>query len=188
MTVINKKVREAMVERLVKRAYDDQDKLMSKELQNLALPIYNAYHTPEQQALMQQLPSTLFARYTHIRLNSALVPETLYLYFPENAFHPNAYNVSNYVREDQLKDLNEDVYNLVKSTLLRYVKLQQDKQNLSEELHAVIQTARTYKKLWELWGDSYEVLKDLVPQAVGNPNYLPALNTTRLNKIIGLPV
>lgn len=188
MTVINKKVREAMVERLVKRAYDDQDKLMSKELQNLALLIYNAYYTPEQQALMQQLPSTFFVRYLYIRLNSTLVPETLYLHFPENAFHPYACNVSNYVLEDHLKDLNEDVYNLVKSTLLRYVKLQQDKQNLTEELHAVIQTARTYKKLWELWGDSYEVLKDLVPLAVGNPNYLPALNTARLNKIIGLPV
>lgn len=188
MTVINKKVREAMVERLVKRAYDDQDKLMSKELQNLALPIYNAYHTPEQQALMKQLPTTFFRSYPHMRLNSALVPETLYLHFPENTFHPYAYSVLNYVSEDQLKDLNEGVYNLVKSTLLRYVKLQQDKQNLSEELRAVIQTARTYKKLLELWGDSYEVLKDLVPLAVGNPNYLPALNTARLNKIIGLPV
>ena len=188
MTVINKKVREAMVERLVKRAYDAQDKLMNTDLQNLALPIYNAYHTPEQQALMQQLPSTFFAGYTHIRLNSALVPKILYLYFPENTFPSYAYDVSNYVHEGDLKDLNEDVYNLVKATLLRYVKLQQDKQNLSEELHAVIQTARTYKKLWELWGDSYEVLKDLVPLVVGNPNYLPALNTTRLNKIIGLPV
>lgn len=188
MTVINKKVREAMVERLVKRAYDDQDKLMSKELQNLALPIYNAYHTPEQQALMQQLPNTFFQKFSRIRLNSALVPETLYLHFPENILLPYAFDVSNYVRENQLKDLNEGVYNLVKSALLKYVKLQQDKQNLTEELHAVIQTARTYKKLWELWGDSYEVLKDLVPLAVGNPNYLPALNTTRLNKIIGLPV
>ena len=35
MTVINKKVREAMVERLVKRAYDAQDKLMNTDLQNL---------------------------------------------------------------------------------------------------------------------------------------------------------
>ena len=188
MTVINKKVREAMVERLVKRAYDDQDKLMNTDLQNLALPIYNAYHTAEQQALMQQLPSTFFQKASHIRLNSALIPKMLYLYFPENMFLSYAFDVSNYVREDQLKDLNEDVYNLVKSALLRYVKLQQDKQNLSEELHAVIQTARTYKKLWELWGDSYEVLKDLVPLALGNPNYLPSLNTTRLNKIIGLPV
>ena len=188
MTVINKKVREAMVERLVKRAYDAQDKLMNTDLQNLALPIYNAYHTAEQQALMQQLPSTFFQKASHIRLNSALISKILYLYFPENMLLPYAFDVSNYIHLDRLKDYNETVYSLVNSTVLRYVKLQQDKQNFAEELHAVIQTARTYKKLWELWGDSYEVLKDLVPLAVGNPNYLPALNTARLNKIIGLPV
>lgn len=182
MTVINKSNREQMVSVLVKRAFDVKEKAAKNELNKCFEEIHAAYHGPENMKLMRMLPEQYFIHkiaisfgFNNFRAEGDSSLPCAY------KFATNGY----WTKKELLEITSQDYVDLIDKRAAAIDLISDEKKSFESEMDAVISTARTFKKLWQIWPECHEILGKFEPST--DKPMLPALQTDRLNKMLDIP-
>ena len=145
--------------------------------------LYIAYHGTENIKLIESLPDQYFVHKSHVKFN-----------FNNCTAHstkdvPCSYKFATkgyWTEKELMAVLDQDAIDLIKKRGNAIEAIISEKSAFKNEMDAVICSARTFKKLWQIWPECHEILGEFEPMA--EKIMLPALQTDRLNKMLDIPV
>lgn len=182
MTVINKSTRESMVETLVLRAFESKEKQAQSEFNKCFDELYIAYHGAENIKLMASLPEQYFTYRSSVRFTFSS-----YVAYSDKSLPCSFKFATNgsWTEKELMSVVDQRVIDLIKKRSNALESIKSEKSAFKDEMNAVICSARTFKKLWQIWPECHEILGEFEPTS--EKIMLPALQTDRLNKILDIP-
>lgn len=177
MSYLTKAVRENMRQTVLDHAFKEREDAAKAELVAAGEALYMAHHGPHLKA-MQSLPKTFLYESSYMdtnlggqRHNIELSDRKLMSY--ENnvsriVFEANDPAVINYLQANKKLD-----------------DIKEQRNTMSNKVNAILESVRTFKKLWEVWPEAKPLLEkfeDKPPVA-----YLPAIQFDQINAQLGLP-
>jgi len=177
MSRLTKQLREKMLETVLDHAFSEKQKQANVELYAAGDALYMNYHG-EYLKTMQKLPASFLYRQGRMRTNIGGQRHDVFL----SEQKPMSYESNN-------SCLVFEADNPVAIAWLKAsdkVKDMADQRKaMSREVNAVLESVQTFKKLWEVWPQSKSILEKFEEKP--SIAILPAVQVTRLNKVLGLP-
>lgn len=187
MTRLTKSMKENICENALAQSSVNKELVANKEKeQELAVEIYNDNVTAEDLAeakniseRMEKLPFYrawgVFQKKAHLSCN--LGNNHVYLSFPDNN---EFYEIANSVTYDKDHEFCKRFADISREK----DKLKEQKENLTEEIMAVLNSCQTLKRLLEVWPESSNFLNGL--NIITLKAGLPAITIEDLNKKLGI--
>ena len=178
MSRLTKQLREKMLETVLDHAFDVKQKQAKAELIAAGDALYMNHHG-EHLKTMQKLPASFL--YKQGRMDTNIGGQRHIVSLSESK--PMSYE-SNYSRIAFLADNPVAIAWLQANDKVNDTKNQRNV--MSREINAVLESVHTFKKLWEVWPESKSLLEKFEQKpAIA---ILPAVQVNRLNAALGLPV
>lgn len=177
MSTLTKAIRENMREAVLNHAFQAKEEAAKKELIAAGVALYMSVHT-DYLPIMQRLPSGFLYSSDRFDVNIGgqqhrvqLDKTRLMTYESRSEYYPIEANNSFAIDYLRANDKVSDVDN--------------QRSQKFREVTAILESVRTFKKLWEVWPEAKPLLEkfETKPPAA----FLPAIQFDRINAELGLP-
>ncbi|WHP06951.1 Nmad5 family putative nucleotide modification protein [Acinetobacter corruptisaponis] len=182
MSRLTKTLREAMLNTIISHAFDAKEKAASQAKIVAGEKVYQDVYATSLIA-MESLPK-------------GFLPKSRYIYIAIGGRQHTVYFSESRLVGARHSDRHGDRAKLFagdEQVALDYLKtvdacddLDKQKDSMSKEITALLESVHTFKKLWEVWPES----KSLLEKFEEKPTIaiLPAIQVNKLNAALGLPV
>lgn len=177
MSRLTNQIRQSMLKTVLDHAFSEKQSKAEAELIAAGDALYMDHHG-EHLKTMQKLPASFL--YKQSRMDTNIGGQRHIVSLSESK--PMSYE-SNYSRIAFLADNPVAIAWLQANDKVNDTKNQRNV--MSREINAVLESVHTFKKLWEVWPESKSLLEKFEQKpAIA---ILPAVQVNRLNAALGLP-
>lgn len=179
---LTKTLREAMLKTIISHAFDAKEKTASQAKIIAGEKIYQDVYENSLIA-MESLPKGFLPKSSYIYI--AIGGRQHIVYFSESRL-VGARHSDRHGERAKLYSGDEQVALDYLKTVDTCDDISKQKDSMSKEISALLESIHTFKKLWEVWPESRSLLEKFEEKpAIA---ILPAIQVNKLNAALGLPV